>query len=319
MLGFKSESAWLIQAFAALLSWGVWGHLGAVAERRVHPVGVFELHALGYLLAASAIALASGSTLLPGTDQLALSSSAGAGYGSGMLAMIAAIRSGYPAGLAVVLTSMYPLGTFALNLLVRGEGMSGVHALGVLLGLVAIVLLVEPWKGRGEEHANTWGFTLCMLSLAGYTSWTFLLEDVDPSKVGVSTLWQALGCLAVCVPGRLLRRCTSHTPGAAADGSRGESDSLLPGPRAPDSSDWVEVKGGILAAFGMGLAMALGACFFMLSCDSAPELAPVVMITSMYTIVTVILNRIFLGEELGLLFGAGALCALGACILLAME
>ena len=79
----------------------------------------------------------------------------------------------------------------------------------------------------------------------------------------------------------------------------------------------LSAKGG---AYGLlnGLASGVACIFFILALRNGPTMS-VVLITSMYPMITLVLCMVFLKHELTLKQGFGMICALAALILFATE
>lgn len=283
-LGANQGRLWLQLSVAATVLWGCWGLLGGVAQIAVPADTVFAWHCVGVVACAAAFSPLVGFALPP--SQLGLSIASGAAYGAGAVNMIDALAAGGKVGVVVIISSMYPLITLFLNTLVLQERPTLREGFGCCIALGVILLMADgkhgpaPDKGAPppppqQRDVNWVAAAVC--SLVGFGLWSFGAE-VCSSNAGPSSMWQAFGCALASYP-----RLPADPPDWYAP--------LKLGTR-------VSPTAGVLSAVGMGLCMAGGTAAFMQACAYAPRLDPVVMMTSMYGLVTAVLSRIFLDNHL---------------------
>lgn len=319
-------------AIGAMFSWGLWGFLGALAERRLPDVVVFAWHSVAIFLC-GLLGMPLCGTALP-MLQIVLSLLGGAGYALGAVWMVNSMAAGGPGGVVVTLTSMYPLTVVLWNVIFFQKMLSMAQGAGTALALIALWCFRPAHEDSNNTHksrtnSHRW-FGLSVLSLLGYSTWTVCGElcvdlpsqdQLPPTAQGTRLVWQALGCALVTLIWRpplfqarapstpvnmSLPRCTDE-PLLQVDVQDG-TPAL--------SSKWADV--GIWFSIGMGLSMSVGAGAWMMAVQTAPSdaLNPIVMLTGLYGLVTILLMRVLLAEVLSWDQLCGVFCALLACALL---
>jgi len=131
---------WTLPAAVAFVCWGIWAFLPKLTTRYIDPQSAIVYEALGGLLVAIAVLalLAFRPAAEPRGVALALATGIlGAG---GALAYLFAVVRG-PVTLIASATALYPILAVALATVFLHEPVSLRQALGVILGLIAIVLV----------------------------------------------------------------------------------------------------------------------------------------------------------------------------------
>jgi transporter family protein len=131
---------WLFPALLCILWWGLFGFLAKLGSDKTPPALMQILFTVGMIPLVIAAFLRAGRRLE--TDRI------GAGYGIlnglfsgiGAIAYFAAMGSGQ-ASIVGPLTSLYPLVTVVLSMLVLRERLNLVQTAGVILGLTAVAIL----------------------------------------------------------------------------------------------------------------------------------------------------------------------------------
>ena len=131
---------WLLSALACILWWGLFGFVAKLGSDKTPPALMQILFTIGMIPLVIAAFLRAGRKLE--TDR------AGAGYGIlnglfsgiGAIAYFAAMGSGQ-ASIVGPVTSLFPLVTVVLSMLVLREKLNRVQMAGVILGLTAVAIL----------------------------------------------------------------------------------------------------------------------------------------------------------------------------------
>lgn len=335
-----------------MVAYAFWGFFSAVAERHLPVMTAFAWHTVA-IVAGAMLGIPFCGFTLP-ASQIGLSLLGGAGYAQGAVWMVDSISAGGPTGVVVTVTAMYPLAVLGMNLLFLQQLLSWQQCGGVVVAAASILCFMENDEAdgapAGRKSTAKW-LGLCLLSLLGYATWTFAAEvcvampsdGISPTTVqGTRLIWQAVGCGAVCAlhrpalrpqppaelsPQARRRRSSSGTLGrvrsrsAASCSSRSSSSSfaaplLDSGAAAEGGGSW---SVGVLGALAMGLSAAVGSIGFLMAAKVAPAdaLPAVVMISGMYGGATVVLMRVFMGEQLSCRRIVGILLALLAGAFLA--
>jgi len=131
---------WIIYALLAIFSWGLWGFVSKLVLERASWASIIIYNLLGSSIILLAYMFSQGPPRLPvGTTAMfaVLSGVLGAvGTTCFMLSL-----SGGRASIIVSLTSVYPVVTVALSVLILGDVLSLRHAAGIAFAIIAVALL----------------------------------------------------------------------------------------------------------------------------------------------------------------------------------
>jgi len=132
---------WVVFSLLALLLWGLWGFFSKLSTWYLDPKSATIMQGIAALAVTLAVIALLGAR--PQVHPLGLTTAfiAGLALWSGMVAFIYALGSGGKAAVVVPMTALYPLVTIILSLGVLKEKVDAVHALGILLALIAVFLL----------------------------------------------------------------------------------------------------------------------------------------------------------------------------------
>jgi len=268
--------------------------LGGFASRRISPIRVTALSALGGLVTVCLIV-----PLFGGTWSLA---ALGWGAVAGIVACLsvsmlyASLAIGPMSILSPLIAILSAVVPMAVGL-VGGERFSGLGYLGLAVALLAVILVGLPSDTHGARP-NLRGLVLASgagISIGlGLVVFSHMPADSGfvPLIVGrsitVVVMFAAVGMLA------LRARRGRRLPLAESTGWRG--------------GFWIAIGAGVLAAVADG---------FMLAGVRLGDLSIMAVLVALYSGVTVILAALILKERITRLQGAGLLCALAAVALLA--
>ncbi len=281
----------------AALSWGSGDFAGGIATRLSNNfVAVFLAQGAG-LLVAGFLLVVSGEPA-PAGDALVLGALAGVAGTLGLGCFYLALSRG-TMGLVAPLTALLGAAWPAAYALLRGDSVSRLALLGMAAALVAVVLISLPDRRPGTpvmptyhgSRAREWLLIVgASLGFGGF----FLLIDAS-AGAGGDVWWPLLmvklaGVLAITTTALLLM------PMGRFPGIRLGKAALLM---------------GALAGCGD-----LGGNLFFVLASAEGELAIVIVLTSLYPVVTAILARLFLHERLSRLRVTGvAMAILGVMLI----
>jgi drug/metabolite transporter (DMT)-like permease len=284
----------------AAASWGVGDFAGGITTRLSNTfVAVFLAQGVGLLVAAFLLAL-SGEPRPP-TEALAWGAAAGIlgafGLGSFYLALSRGTM-GLVAPAAAVLSAAWPA-AFAL---LRGDSVGALALVGMGIALVAIVLISLPDRRLGGPVMPTYHgsrrreWALIVGAAIGFGGF-FLFIDASHESGGA--VWWPLFMVKLAGVAAVVTAAVSLAPMGRFPGLRLGTAALLIGCIA-------------------GLGDLGGNLFFVLASDQG-ELAVVIVLTSLYPVVTAILARALLHERLGPLRTLGVALAIGGVILIGLP
>jgi bacterial/archaeal transporter family protein len=140
VFGLIIKKPWLWYSVLAVLAWGAWAILSKLASSEI-PVHTMQfLFTIGTLPVAAALFAARNFKLEPSAKGIFFSVTNGVVSAIGILALFAAYRSGGNTSVVTVTTSLYPMITVVLALVILGERLTKVQTLGLGLAAVAIVM-----------------------------------------------------------------------------------------------------------------------------------------------------------------------------------
>lgn len=136
---------WLIYAITSMVLWGLWGFLLKIAERGSDWLTVYVFSSIAAfataLLNAMILSRTAGSKVkLDPSGGILIALIAGILGNLGYLFFMLSLTRGN-AGLVVTLTGLYPIITIVLSVMLLGEQLSVMKAIGIILALIAMALL----------------------------------------------------------------------------------------------------------------------------------------------------------------------------------
>lgn len=131
---------WFWYSVLAVLAWGVWAVLSKVASSEIPAQSLQFLFTVGTVPVALALLMAQRFRLEPSAKGIVYSVANGVVSAIGMLALFAAYRSGGNTGVITVTTSLYPVITVLLAVLILRERVTKRQAIGLALAATAIVV-----------------------------------------------------------------------------------------------------------------------------------------------------------------------------------
>jgi drug/metabolite transporter (DMT)-like permease len=271
-----------------MLLWGGWGLLSKPLSNAMSPWQVQTLSFIGELPVILILLLSK--QLTAGAD---LRRGFWLAFGSGVLgslgnvAYYAALASGAKAAAATPLTALYPVVTIGLALAVLGERLNRVQAAGAVLSLAAIWLFnvgtdaswLSPWIALSLLPIGLWGVAALLQKVAAGCASSELVTA---------------GFLLGAFPVALL------TPVFV-------------------SFDWQLGIGTWGLLCGLGLLFGLGNLALILAYGNGGRASVVTPLAGLYSIVTIPLAVLLLGEQIGWREGLGIGVALVAAALLSYE
>jgi len=132
-------AGWIIYSLLCLLLWGMWGLVLKLAYSGYTWLDVYFISAAASFTLALAVYFLSGGKVVL-SKSAALAVLAGVLGGGGYIFFMKALETG-KASIVIPLTALYPAVTVILALLLLGEKLSTVQALGITLAIIAAVLL----------------------------------------------------------------------------------------------------------------------------------------------------------------------------------
>lgn len=130
---------WFILAVVALLLWGVWGLFPKLATNYLSPASVMVFEGLGHLLVIVVVLASLSFRPELHSRGVAFAILAGLIGTLGTIPFLYAISRG-KAAVVVPMTSLYPLVTIILSLLILKEPMTWKQGLGIVFALMALLL-----------------------------------------------------------------------------------------------------------------------------------------------------------------------------------
>jgi transporter family protein len=131
---------WFWYSVLAVLAWGAWAVLSKLASSEIPAESLQFLFTVGTLPVAVALLVARRFKVEPSPRGISFSVANGVVSAIGILALFAAFHSGGNTGVITVTTSLYPVITVALALLILHERLTRLQTLGLLLAAAAIVM-----------------------------------------------------------------------------------------------------------------------------------------------------------------------------------
>jgi transporter family protein len=141
MVGFRiaKMQTWFIFALAALLLWGVWGLFPKLATNYLSPASVMVFSGIGNVLVLIVVLVFLNFRPDVHPQGITFAILAGLLGTLGTIPFLYAISKG-KASVVVPMTSLYPLVTIVLSLLILREPMTLKQGVGIVLALIALLL-----------------------------------------------------------------------------------------------------------------------------------------------------------------------------------
>jgi len=131
---------WFWYSVLVVLAWGAWAVLSKLASSEIPAESLQFLFTAGTLPVAVALLVERKLKVEPSAKGILFSVANGVVSAIGILALFAAFRSGGNTGVITVTSSLYPVITVALALLILRERLTRVQTLGLALAAAAIVI-----------------------------------------------------------------------------------------------------------------------------------------------------------------------------------
>jgi transporter family protein len=131
---------WFWYSVLAVLAWGAWAVLSKLASSEIPAESLQFLFTVGTLPVAIALLVGRRFKVEPSPKGISFSVANGVVSAIGILALFAAFRSGGNTGVITVTTSLYPVITVVLAILILHEQLTKVQTLGLVLAAAAIVM-----------------------------------------------------------------------------------------------------------------------------------------------------------------------------------
>jgi transporter family protein len=206
---------------------------------------------------------------------------------AGNIACYQALAQGGKAAAVIPLTSLYPLVTIGLAVGLLGERLNGVQALGIGASLLALACF-NPFTGAAL--LSTWvGVALVPIVLWGVSAWLQKVATTYASNQ-LATFGFLVGFLPVAAITPFWQALT-----------------------------WRLSQGTWLEVVALGLCFGLGNLTLIVAYGTGGRASIVTPLASLYSLVTIPLAMLWLGERLSAREGAGILLALAAVVALGWE
>jgi drug/metabolite transporter (DMT)-like permease len=279
------------------VTWGAADFCGGIATRLSNTLVATSIsQATG--LGLSALLLLVSAEPMPTGDALAWAAFAGVSGTLGVGAFYVALSRG-TMGLVAPLTALLAASIPALVGIATGDALSPLVVAGMAAALGAVVLISMPDPRLGAPRLPT-------LHGSRAREWLFILG----ASAGFAGFFLAIDAAHGAGGGVWWTLFTVKLLGVASIGS--VSLVLLAAHRVPPVRF---ARAGVLVALAGGVADLGGNLFFVLA--SGPgELSTVVVLSSLYPVVTALLARLFLHERLGPLRLAGVALAIAGVVLI---
>jgi drug/metabolite transporter (DMT)-like permease len=279
---------WLISTLLALFCWGIWAVLGKVIGDALSGAQTQALSTIGML---PVIVLLMFSKRVRSTGPKKRGSiyafAAGLCGCAGNIAYYEILKSGEKASTVVPLTALYPLITILLAVLLLREKLNRIQLSGVLLALVAIYLFnVQQAHGIFSRWFLIVLIPICFWGVAG------LLQKMSTNYISgeLSTLW----FLAASIPAAALlfiREPLTDSPGNKIH----------------------------LLVFFIGFTFALGNWAILDAFATGGKASIITPISGLYSMVSIPIAIIFLGERIGRREMIAIAIALAAIVAISLE
>lgn len=290
---------WLLYTLTAATCWGIWGVLSKGPSRELS--GWMTQMLFTFALVPSVIFAALSKNVRVGTDKprgLFWGFVSGLIAAAGNIFFYLALEAGADTAIAVPLTNIYPLVTIVLAYFLFKERLNLIQGGGILIAVAAIILLSGEAKNLGDP--------LAILRRIGLTPW--MLYSLGAMVCwGVFSATQKVSTNHVSAELSYLAWCSAFIPIALWIVATKPLNWSMSAPMV-----WSGLAAGALNSFGVIAAFAAYRYE-----GKAAIVTP--LAAALQPIVTIILALIFLGENVGLLEGAGIALAILAAVALSYE
>ncbi len=290
---------WLLYTLTAATCWGIWGVLSKGPSRELS--GWMTQMLFTFALVPSVIFAALSTNVRVGTDKprgLFWGFVSGLIAAAGNIFFYLALEAGADTAIAVPLTNIYPLVTIVLAYFLFKERLNLIQGGGILIAVAAIILLSGEAKNLGDP--------LAILRRIGLTPW--MLYSLGAMVCwGVFSATQKVSTNHVSAELSYLAWCSAFIPIALWIVATKPLNWSMSAPMV-----WSGLAAGALNSFGVIAAFAAYRYE-----GKAAIVTP--LAAALQPIVTIILALIFLGENVGLLEGAGIALAILAAVALSYE
>lgn len=279
---------WLIYTLLTMLLWGGWGLVSKPLSERLSPWQIQTFSVLGELPVIVLLLLSRNRMSGPDPRRAgALAFASGLVGSLGNVAYYQALALGGKAAAVTPLTALYPVVTIVLALGVLGERLNRTQGAGIVLSLAAIWFFNV---GAGSSWVTPWlAIALVPISLWGIAA---LLQKM--ATTAGSTEWVTALFLAGALPVSLMAP-------------------VLIGFGAPTgAATWSLV-------LGIGLLYALGNLTLIFAYGAGGKASIVTPMAALYSVVTLPLAVLLLGERFGARESVGIALALLAAAALSFE
>jgi transporter family protein len=281
-----TETLWLIPALGAFFGWGVTVFLPKFMLRSLPPLDLIVYGCVFFFLAALPLRLFMPPLQVDGYG-IFYAAMAGISGTGGQLLYYFALRRG-PLNIVSMVTALYPVLAAIIAFAFLGEDLTVYRGIGVAVGMAAMIVLV--WQ-RGGDRAEPRG------------SWIL-------PAVGALLIWSAWALFPSFALKTLSRDSVIFYETL---GSLGFAAVMLFFMRFKIAFD----KKAVLISAASNTISVVSVLCYLAALENGP-IAPVVMMTGLYPVVTIILARIFLKEKLNTQQAGGIGLALGAIALLSL-
>src|SRR5688572_19115482 len=134
----RRRSAWLVYTLIAIVLWGGWGIVSKLAERELPPASIQVISTIGVVLPILLLLVSprirQGKSFFAGGLAAFCTGLCGS---IGNLALLLSFKQGGEASVVLPLTSMFPLVTIVLAVLLLRERINLIQGLGIVMALIA--------------------------------------------------------------------------------------------------------------------------------------------------------------------------------------
>src|SRR5882724_897830 len=285
---FVSRHSWLIYTFLTLLLWGGWGLVSKPVSDKLSAWQVQTISALGLLPVIGVLAF---SKKLRGGARpqhgFWLAFGSGVVGSLGNIAYYRSLGAGGKAAEVTPLTALYPIVTIALAMIILRERLNSVQSAGVLVSLAAMYFFnvgsdsawLTPWLALALIPIALWGTSALLQKCASLDACSEL-----------ATIGFLLGALPVSLLTPVWISMNWNLP----------------------VSTWA-------LALAVGLLYGLGNLTLMFAYGTGGKASVVTPMAALYSIVTIPLAVVMLGERVTAREGLGIALAIGAAVALSYE
>jgi len=279
---------WLVYSILTLLLWGAWGVLGKVLAKPLTPAETQAFSTLGLVPLIAVVAFRKKPETGPRVARgVAIGFVSGLLAGFGNIAFYHALKI---SGAATVtpLTALYPIVTILLAVVFLREKLSAVQVAGIVVALVSIYLF-NPLDSNGDMRSPAAAYGLVPIALWGLSAFCQKTSTNDvSSELSTIAFWISFIPIAAAI---LL---TQHV-------------------------QWKQPAMTWTWVLLLGFTFGLGNLTLLAAYGSGGKASVVTPLASLYSMVTIPLAIVLLGEHIGIRDGVGIALALAAVVALSQE